>query len=97
MGDVEVFYGELTAATSSLDSATSNLVTTAADLHGDDTGVDDPAHRTALRLEMHRRLAALHDRAYDKIEAGSDVSSTIQQIANSYSDLDVELTGQDQP
>lgn len=97
MEDVQIFYGELTSASSSLDSATSDLIYEAASVSGEDTGVENPAHRTALRLEMHTRLTALHDRAYERYDAGSAVSSAIRQISNRYSELDVELTGQEQP
>ena len=95
MGDVEVFYAELSSASSCLCTETTNLLTEAAGVQGEDTGIENPAGRASLRLEMHSRLTALHDRAYAKVEAASAVSTAIQQIANSYSDLDSELSGQD--
>lgn len=96
MGDVEVFYGELNAAADSLTTMTTNLLTEAANVTGEDTGIENPAQRTGLRLEMHRRLTALHDAAYNRIEAASALASVVTGIANRYSDLDVELTGREQ-
>lgn len=97
MSDVEIFYAELNDAARSLTTATSEVLTPAAGLQGDDTGVENPAHRSALRLEMHRRLTALHDRVYDRVESGDDLAAAISAIASKYSDLDVELTGRDGP
>lgn len=97
MSDVEIFYAELNDAASGLTSATSEVLTQAANLQGEETGVENPAHRSALRLEMHRRLTALHDRAYDRIESTGSLAAAISAIASKYSDLDAELTGGDRP
>ena len=93
MGDIEIFYAELSAASSSLDTATSDLTIESGNLRGEDTGVENPAGRTSLRLELHTRLVALRDSAAGKVEAGSDVSGAIHQISDKYSQLDAELTG----
>ncbi|WP_226534227.1 hypothetical protein [Microbacterium paraoxydans] len=95
MSDVEIFYAALNDAASGLTSATTELLTQAANLQGEDTGVENPAQRAGLRLEMHRRLSALHDAAYDRIETAGALSAAISAIANKYSQLDVELTGGD--
>lgn len=95
VSDVEIFYSELHAAASTLDTATMNLTTETADVQGEDTGIENPAQRASLRLEMHTRLTALRDRTQNKIEAGSAVSSAVGQIATRYADLDVELTGRE--
>ncbi|MEU4017168.1 MULTISPECIES: hypothetical protein [unclassified Microbacterium] len=97
MSDVEIFYAELNGASSALTTATTQLLTEAASVQGEDTGVDNPAQRVGLRLEMHRRLTALHDRAYDRIESGDALAADIAAIAAKYSELDVELTGGDRP
>ncbi|WEK61974.1 MAG: hypothetical protein P0Y60_04230 [Candidatus Microbacterium colombiense] len=97
MSDVEIFYAELNAASSSLTTATSALLMEAANVQGEDTGVENPAQRAGLRLELHRRLTALHDVAYDRIESGDSLAAAITAIATKYSELDVELTGGDHP
>lgn len=97
MPDVEIFYAELNDAASSLTDATSEVLTEAANLQGEETGVENPAQRSGLRLEMHRRLTALHDSAYDRIESGNSLAAAISAIASKYSELDVELTGGDRP
>lgn len=91
--EVQVFYAELNAASSALSSATTELLTEAANIVGDDTGVENPAQRAGLRLEFHRRMTALHDAAYNRIEAADDVAVSISDIANKYTELDAELTG----
>lgn len=93
MPDVEIFYAELNDAASSLTDATSEVLMETANLQGEETGVENPAQRAGLRLEMHRRLTALHDRAFDRIESGETLAAAITAIATKYSDLDVELTG----
>lgn len=95
MGDVEIFYAELNSASNAINTALTDLVTEAGDLYGDDTGIENPAQRTALRLEMHRRLTALHDSAVNRVEAASALSASITAIADRYSELDTELTGRE--
>ncbi len=95
MSDVEIFYAELNDASSALTTATYEVLMEAANLIGEDTGVENPAQRAALRLEMHRRLTALHDAAYDRNEAGDALAAAISAIANKYTELDAELTGGD--
>ncbi|PQZ49781.1 hypothetical protein CQ040_14760 [Microbacterium sp. MYb54] len=95
--DVEIFYAELNDAASALTNATYEVLTEAANLQGEETGVENPAQRSGLRLEMHRRLTALHDSAYDRVESGDSLAAAISAIASKYSELDVELTGGDRP
>ncbi|CAH0215514.1 hypothetical protein SRABI76_02376 [Microbacterium oxydans] len=95
MSDVEIFYAELNDASSALTSATYEVLMEAASLVGEDTGVENPAQRSGLRLELHRRLTALHDAAYDRIEAGDALASSISDIASEYTGLDAELSGGD--
>ncbi|WP_334149211.1 hypothetical protein [Microbacterium sp.] len=95
MSDVEIFYAELNDASSALTTATYEVLLEAANVYGEDTGVENPAQRAGLRLEMHRRLTALHDAAYDRIEAGDALAAAISAIANEYTDLDAELSGGD--
>ncbi|GGM39433.1 hypothetical protein [Microbacterium saperdae] len=95
MSDVEIFYAELNDASSALTTATYEVLMEAANVIGEDTGVENPAQRAGLRLEMHRRLTALHDAAYDRNEAGDALAAAISAIANKYTELDAELTGGD--
>lgn len=96
MDDVQIFYSELESASSSIETAVQNLVTENGSVSGEDTGIENPAYRTALRLEMNRRLNALHDRVLLRAEHGSGIGALLRQIASLYADLDVELTGQEQ-
>jgi len=96
MDDVQIFYNELYSASSTLQTAATNLMMENASVSGEDTGIENPAYRTSLRLEMHRRLTALHDSVIVRVEEGSRAGASLTQIANRYTDLDVELTGQEQ-
>lgn len=95
MSDVEIFYAELNNASGVLTTATYEVLMEAANVVGEETGVENPAQRAGLRLELHRRLSALHDTAYDRIATAGALSAAISAIANKYSQLDVELTGGD--
>ncbi|MGM1017083.1 MAG: hypothetical protein ACQEW8_06045 [Actinomycetota bacterium] len=95
MSDVQIFYASLNSAASAVDTATTDLLTVNAEVTGEDTGVENPEYRVALRLEMHRRLNALHDAAMNRIESGSGLGAALHAIVTRYSDLDVELNGQE--
>lgn len=96
MDDVEVFYAELRSASATLQTSVTDLLTENADVFGEDTGIENPAMRAGLRLEMHRRLTQLHDRVSARVENGSDVARGLTVIADRYTDLDIELTGREQ-
>lgn len=95
--EVAVFYEQLHAASASLQSAGNDLLMQNAALVAEDTGIENPAYRTSLRLEMHRRLTALHDAALVRSDDAAGLASRVTSIADRYTDLDVELTGQEQP
>ncbi|MDF2580258.1 MAG: hypothetical protein K0S49_1837 [Microbacterium sp.] len=97
MSDVEIYYHALTSAADAIQTRVSSAVVDNADIQGDDTGVENPAHRVALRLEMNRRLSSLNRAVLDRTTAASEVAALLTAIATRYSDLDVELTGQEQP
>lgn len=97
MDDVQVFYNELYAASSTLQTAATALVMENASVTGEDTGIENPAYRAALRLEMHRRVSALHERVTLRVDEGSEAGALLTRIADRYTDLDLELTGQEQP
>ncbi|KAA9084974.1 hypothetical protein [Microbacterium radiodurans] len=97
MSDVEIYYHALTSAADAIQMRVSDAIMDNADIQGDDTGVENPAHRVALRLEMNRRLSGLHRAVLDRTTAASEVAASLSAIATRYSDLDVELTGTEQP
>jgi hypothetical protein len=97
MSDVEIYYHALTSAADAIQTRVSSAVMDNAEIQGDDTGVENPAHRVALRLELNRRLTALQQAVLDRTGAASEVGALLTAIATRYSDLDVELTGQEQP
>ncbi|MDD7962058.1 hypothetical protein [Microbacterium thalli] len=97
MSDVEIYYHALTSAADAIQTRVSSAVMDNADIQGDDTGVENPAHRVALRLEINRRLTGLHQAVLDRTGAASGIGASLSEIAARYSDLDVELTGRNQP
>ncbi|QLD11339.1 hypothetical protein [Microbacterium oleivorans] len=97
MSDVEIFYHALTSAAEAVQTRSSDVVLDNADIQGDDTGVGNPAHRATLRLEMHRRLSALHAAVLDRSGDASAVAASLSGIASRYGDLDRELTGRSEP
>ena len=94
MADVEVYYYQLTGAADTVSRAVSDTILLGADLRAEDTGIENPADRPALRLEMHRRLVALYDTFLDRIDAAGGVQSAVQAIADNYNELDMQLTGE---
>lgn len=72
--EVQVFYSELITETSSVNDSTTALLGTVGYLQGDDVGVENPAHRPSLRLEMHRRIVALHDAVEGLISDATDIA-----------------------
>ncbi len=69
----------------------------AADLQSEDAGVENPDSRATLRLELHRRLSALHTEALKRAISGAELSATTRAIADSFTQLDEELTGPETP
>ncbi|WP_345544179.1 hypothetical protein [Microbacterium jejuense] len=90
-----MFYAELTSAASGTQSAAQDVVMAAAELNGDDVGVENPAHRPGLRLEMHRRFTALREAIRDHSTEASGIGADVQHIADRYTELDAELSGTD--
>lgn len=95
MSDVEIFRAELTGASSMVSTAVHELLTDSADLDAEDLGIQNPALRTLLRLEMNRRLRALRSAVSAHVEAGGELAASAQRVADRYTDLDVELTGEE--
>lgn len=97
MSDVQLFYAELTSGASILQTAAAELLAENANISGDDVGIENPSQRAGLRLEFHRRLSALKTASGSRAEEGYAVASALTAISNRYSELDVELTGSEQP
>lgn len=93
MPDVELFSHELIASASAVQTASLRVIEAAADLTGDDAGIENPAHRPGLRLEMHRRFTALRAAVRDHSAVASGVGGDLQSIADRYTELDAELSG----
>ncbi|MBO0981435.1 hypothetical protein [Microbacterium sp. SD291] len=93
MSDVEIFRAELSSASSMVGTAVHALLTESADLDAEDLGIQNPAHRALLRLEVARRLRALRSAVSAHVEAGGELAASAQRVADRYTDLDVELTG----
>ncbi|WP_194421447.1 hypothetical protein [Microbacterium abyssi] len=97
MGDVDIFRAELNGASSALSVAMTELLTQAAELQTEDVGIENPASRVALRLEMHRRLTALRAASSARIEGASQLAAAAQGIADRFHELEDELTGRRTP
>lgn len=95
--EVQVFYSDLINETAALNDSVTTLMSVEGFLQGDDVGIENPAHRPSLRLEMRRRFDALQDTVGTCISDASDISTRLQAISGTFSDLDVELTGAEQP
>jgi|SRR5699024_578396 len=94
MGDVDIYYAELSTAAMDMQRASSQLMRETAQVAGEDTGIENPADRPDLRLEVHARLTALHDRAADSAEAASDLSASLTDIADSFREADGKYAGE---
>ena len=93
--EVQVFYDHLIVETGSMNDSVTALLAHGGYLQGGDVGVENPAHRTALRLEMHRRITALRSTVEACTSDASDIAERLRAITERYSELDVELTGSD--
>ena len=95
--EVQVFYNDLINETAVLEDSVSTLIPLEGALQGGDVGVENPAYRASLRLEMRRRIDALHDTVGACVTGASGLSGRLQGISGRFSDLDAELTGTGQP
>lgn len=95
--EVQVFHDDLVDEVVELDASFSMLTAIATSLRGDDVGVENPAHRPSLRLEMRRRFDALHDLVDACINDVIAIRVRLRAISDRFSDLDLELTGTERP
>ncbi|MGW9156730.1 hypothetical protein [Microbacterium sp. NPDC055665] len=96
MSEVQVFYDELRAAAFDLADAVFVLQADASNLAGD-TGVDAPLGRYSLKSALDRQVDALREATLAHQDASEALRTTLTNITDRHSDLDVELTGQEQP
>ncbi|MFK0403795.1 hypothetical protein ACIQTT_15815 [Microbacterium sp. NPDC090225] len=97
MTDVQVFYDQLHEVATDLADAAFDLQTDASNLAVDDSGVAAPIGRYELRSALSRQIDVLRDATLAHQEASAALRTTMTNITDRYSDLDVELTGQEQP
>lgn len=94
MSDVSVFYAELNRAALALHHATAGRYVEETGATAGDTGIENPAHRPDLRLEMYARIDALHDSAADARKSATALSKSLATIASDFSRLDEVLSGE---
>lgn len=94
MSDVAIFYAELQTASSTIDTAITAVLFESGDLGAEDTGIGNPAARPALRLALHRHLSGLGEAVRARVASASQVSTSAHRIADRYTELDIELTGE---
>ena len=97
MSEVQVFYDELRSSAYDLADAAFVLQTDASNLVGGDAGVDAPLGRYTLKAAVGRQVEALREATRAHQEASAALRTTLTNITDRYSDLDVELTGKEQP
>lgn len=97
MTDVQVFYEQLRDAANDFADAAFALETDAANLAAEDSGVAAPVGRYELKSALARRIEALRAAALAHQEASAALRTTMTDITDRYSELDVELTGEQQP
>lgn len=94
--EVQVFYEELRAFAYEYTDAAFVLQTDASNLAATDTGVDAPIGRYGLKTGVDRLVDVLRDATLAHQEASASLRTALTNITDRYSDLDVELTGEDQ-
>lgn len=97
MSEVQVFYDELQSSASDLADAAFVLQTDASNLVGGDAGVDAPIGRYTLKTAVDRQVDVLREATLAHREASAALRTTLSNITDRYSGLDVELTGEEQP
>jgi len=95
--EVQVFYNDLIVETGLMNDSSTALLARSGSLQGSDVGVENPAHRPSLRLEMHRRFTDLRSVVEACTTDASAIAERMRAISERYSELDVELTGKEQP
>ncbi len=95
--EVQVFYNHLITETGSMNDSVTALLARGGYLQGSDVGVENPAHRPSLRLEMRRRFSDLRGTVEACTGDASEIAERLRKISERYSELDVELTGSEQP
>ena len=97
MTDVQVFYDQLHEVAMDLADASFVLQTDASNLAEDDSGVAAPIGRYELKSALSRQIDALREATLAHQESSAALRTTMTNITDRYSDLDVELTGEEQP
>lgn len=94
MPDVDIVYSALQEVGPS-HSDVQELGQATDDLRSDDAGVENPAERPDLRLEMHARLTALHEAARERVSQAADLRSSVTDVLSNFSELDITLGKRD--
>lgn len=97
MTDVQVFYDQLHEVATDLADASLHLQTDAANLAVDESGVAAPIGRYELKSALSRQIDALREATLAHQESSAALRTTMTNITDRYSDLDLELTGEEQP
>lgn len=94
--DVQVFYDDLQEAASDLADAAFGLQEDASALVGDDSGIAAPVGRYELKTAFDRQIDLLREVTLTHQGSSAALRTTMSNITDRYSDLDVELTGEEQ-
>lgn len=94
MAGVDIVYSALQEIGPSR-SEVQELGQAANDLRGDDVGVENPAQRPDLRLEMHARVTSLHKAARERVSQADDLTSAVTEVVSNFSELDITLGKRD--
>lgn len=89
--EVQVFYDALDRVERETSQAVQELIAVLESLDGEDTGVENPAHRSSLRLALHRRCDGLRDTLSASTADAVDIRRRAWKLRSGYSALDHDL------
>lgn len=91
MTDVEIEYAAATSAAEKLRAGGDGVAMELAQIQGESTGVENPAGRVALRLDLHNRLTELRTQTALRTSAAIDLSYQLVSLREKFGSLDEDL------
>jgi len=92
MADVDIIYSALQEAAPALHTDAGAVEEEIAQLHSEDPGIEEPAHRTELRQEMRSRLTDLQQHAQGRAHGGNALYSLVNDTITNFQELDITLS-----
>lgn len=95
MADVEIDYVAALGASEKLSSAGTVVSVGVAYIQGESTGVENPAGRVSLRLELQSRLTELRTRAQERASDSVALSDRLNSLRAEFGSLDAGMAAGD--